>query len=111
MAYMDLNVKVAATNVLFGLANTKVRVRVKDGATQILPTIRAIGKNLPEGEQLRPIARKGNASRIGLPTAFTDTLKPGVVAFVPAKHGWFTMVQGTQAAFAPEEYKGNLTAK
>lgn len=111
MAYMDVNLNVAAMAVVFGELNTKVRVRVKDGKTQVRPTTRVSGKLLPKGEQLRNVTRKGNAGRFGLPTAFTDGMTAGTVAFAEANHGWFTLVQGAEAAFAPAQYQGRVSTK
>lgn len=110
MAYMDVNLNVGAMNVLFGAEATKVRVRVKNGQTQVRPTNRVSAKLLPKGEQLRNVTRKGNAGRFGLPTAFTDTLRAGVVAFVPGKHGWFTLVSASETTL-PAQYLGRAVAK
>jgi len=92
MSYKNLNINSATTAALVGSAD-KARVRLKDGSLQIRFTDRTSLVNLPKTEQVVNISAKGNGRRLGLRSAFGETLEAGSkVALVYVKYGWYSVV-------------------
>jgi len=69
---------------------TKVRLRVRDGVVQILPTDRVKGSNLPVGELLVELRTKGTGTkRFTLPK---DIEMPvGRFRAIEGKHHWISL--------------------
>ena len=84
-------VSVAAMKMVIE-ATTKVRMRIVDGVVQFRPTDRVTTNPLPEGEELRFVSRQGNSGRFSLSKKSMEHLKPGKVAFVSDKYGWYSLV-------------------
>ncbi len=68
---------------------TQVRIRIKDGQLQFLPTDRVSEINLPKGERLRPIVRSNRSAYF---TVKEDFLEIDQIALIEGgKYGWFTL--------------------
>ncbi len=94
-----LTLNVAALAVLG--ANVQVRVREKDGVTQIRPSARVISTNLPKGETMRKLGFKRDGDKVRAATV-TVTDLAGLEAgtnykLVDAKYGWQALVAGEPA--------------
>lgn len=72
----------------FGAAS-KARVQLReDGALRIRPTARKSGVNLPKGEKLVDIARKGDTARIVVEGV---ELSEGNLGLAADKYGWMAL--------------------
>ncbi len=96
-----LNFNVAAL-ALIG-SNVQVRVREKDGVTQVRPSARVISTNLPAGETMRKLSFKQENGKVnGARVTVTDLagLDAGTAyELINGKYGWYTLaaVAGTPA--------------
>ena len=87
-----LNFNVAAL-ALIG-SNLQIRVREKDGVTQIRPSARVISTNLPAGETMRKLGFKAEKGKVtGARVTVSDLgLEAGAAyELVPAKYGWVSL--------------------
>lgn len=72
----------------FGAAE-KVRVQVRDGLVRIRPTSRKSGVNLPKGEKLLTLVRKGDTGRVTVEGV--EGLQAGNLAATADKYGWLAV--------------------
>ncbi len=106
MSYKNVNINAAATQAIVG-ENTKARVRIKDGVTQVRFTDRTSLVNLPDDEAVVDLYVKGNGRRLGLRSAMSGALEAGTkVALEYVKYGWYALVPATDGNVA-----ASVTAK
>lgn len=106
MSYKNVNINAAATQAIVG-ENTKARVRIKDGVTQVRFTDRTSLVNLPDDEAVIDLYVKGNGRRLGLRSAMSGALEAGTkVALEYVKYGWYALVPATDSNVA-----ASVTAK
>lgn len=67
----------------------KVRVQVRDGVVRLRPTARKSGVNLPRGEKLLSLARKGDTGRVEVEGV--EGLSAGNMAATRDKYGWLAI--------------------